>query len=159
MEKDWNLNNRPMSSCLDAIYLKKSPKYSWGQLFSRQNSLDSLFLGDKECCCFWMGSWTSYDLKTAKPSRNCAFKSRHKKVSIFVRGGSCIFVMLFSHAFLGWNHCLFLTKNALLCSSIHLIPKWWPVNYCLVCMFISPLCLISLQNSFVFSTCWRGIKG
>ena len=41
---------------------------------------------------------------------------------------------------------------------IHLIPKWRPINYSFVCMFISPLCLI-FTSKFVFSTCWRGIKG
>ena len=46
-----------MSSCLDAIYFKNPRNIHVGS-FSRQNSLSSLFLGDKECCCFWMGFWT-----------------------------------------------------------------------------------------------------
>ena len=32
---------------------------------------------------------------------------------------------------------------------IHLIPKWRPINYSFVCMFISPFASFWLQNSFV----------
>ena len=31
---------------------------------------------------------------------------------------------------------------------IHLIPKWRPINYSFVCMFISPLCLIFTSKFF-----------
>ena len=32
--------------------------------------------------------------------------------------------------------------------NIHLIPKWRPINYSFVCMFISPLCLIFTSKFF-----------
>ena len=31
-----------------------------------------------------------------------------------------------------------------LMQTIHLIPKWQPINYSFVCMLISPLCLINM---------------
>ena len=33
---------------------------------------------------------------------------------------------------------------------IHLIPKWRPINYSFVCMFISPFCLIFTSKFFCF---------
>ena len=33
-------------------------------------------------------------------------------------------------------------------SHIHLIPKWWSINYSFVCMSISPLCLIFTSKLF-----------
>ena len=36
-------------------------------------------------------------------------------------------------------------------SDIHLIPKWRPINYSFVCMFISPLCLIFTSKFYCVS--------
>ena len=43
---------------------------------------------------------------------------------------------------------------------IHLIPKWLPINYSFVCMFISPLCFVSMyktQKNFEVKMRQRGL--
>ena len=44
-------------------------------------------------------------------------------------------------------------------SLMHLIPKWRPINYSFVSMFIHPLCLTFTSKFFCFYTCLRGKEG
>ena len=45
-------------------------------------------------------------------------------------------------------------------SPIHLIPKWWPINYSFVCMLVSPLRLVKMhkkQKNFEVKMRRRGL--
>ena len=46
------------------------------------------------------------------------------------------------------NFCYSMIRKWVAFYSIHLIPKWRPINYSFVCRFISPLCLIFTSKFF-----------
>ena len=48
-------------------------------------------------------------------------------------------------------------KNIFFDVDIHLIPKWRPINYSFVCMFISPLCLIFTSKFFCVFFMLKGL--
>ena len=75
--------------------------------------------------------------------RSIKIPQEYKRLSIFQHSYIFPCIELIMPSFACWVECFFT-------ESIHLIPKWRPINYSFLCMLITPLCLIFSTKFFCF---------